>query len=72
MLAPAGTPKPIIAKLYAALVKSLAMPDVKELILKAGSKPAPSPSPEAFGQYIKAETEKFHPVIKAAGLEGTQ
>jgi tripartite-type tricarboxylate transporter receptor subunit TctC len=72
MLAPAGTPPQIVAKLHAALAKALAMPDVKAAILKSGSKAVSSPSPQAFAQYIKAEMDKFHPVIKAAGLEGSQ
>jgi tripartite-type tricarboxylate transporter receptor subunit TctC len=72
ILAPAGTPPQIIGKLHAAFVKALAMPDVKDTILKSGSKAVSSKSPEDFARYIKAESEKFHPVIKAAGLEGTQ
>lgn len=72
ILAPAGTPKPVIDKLYAAFAKALAMPDIKNAILKQGSKAVASKSPEAFRAYIKSEMDKFHPVIKAAGLEGTQ
>jgi tripartite-type tricarboxylate transporter receptor subunit TctC len=72
ILAPAGTPKPIVNKLYAAFAKALAMPDVREAILKQGSKAVASKSPEDFENYIKSETAKFLPVIKAAGLEGTQ
>jgi tripartite-type tricarboxylate transporter receptor subunit TctC len=72
LLAPAGTPPQIIGKLHAGMVKALAMPDVKEAILKQGSKALSSASPEAFERYIKAEAAKFHPVIKAAGLEGSQ
>jgi tripartite-type tricarboxylate transporter receptor subunit TctC len=72
LLAPAGTPKPIVDKLYQGMAKALAMPDVKEAILKQGSKAVASKSPEDFARYIKAESEKFHPVIKAAGLEGSQ
>ena len=72
ILAPTGTPKPIVNKLYAAFAKALAMPDVKEAILKQGSKAVASKSPEDFESYIKSETAKFLPVIKAAGLEGTQ
>ncbi|MET0924592.1 MAG: tripartite tricarboxylate transporter substrate binding protein [Xanthobacteraceae bacterium] len=72
LLAPAGTPPQIIGKLHAGMVKALAMPDVKEAILKQGSKALSSASPEAFERYIKSEAEKFHPVIKAAGLEGSQ
>ena len=72
MLAPAGTSPQIVTKLHDAVARILTMPDVTELILKNGSKPAPSKTPEDFTRYIKAEMEKFHPVIKAAGLENSQ
>ncbi|MFL5066275.1 MAG: Bug family tripartite tricarboxylate transporter substrate binding protein [Xanthobacteraceae bacterium] len=72
LLAPAGTPPQIISKLHGGMVRALAMPDVKEAILKQGSKAVSSSSPEAFARYIKSESEKFHSVIKAAGLEGSQ
>jgi tripartite-type tricarboxylate transporter receptor subunit TctC len=72
LLAPAGTPAPIIAKLHDGMVKALAMPDVKDTIFKQGSKATSSKSPDDFARYIKAEAEKFHSIIKAAGLEGTQ
>jgi tripartite-type tricarboxylate transporter receptor subunit TctC len=72
LLAPAGTPPQIISKLHSGMVKALAMPDVKEAILKQGSKALSSASPEAFERHIKSEAAKFHPVIKAAGLEGSQ
>ena len=72
LLAPAGTPPQIVNKLYAGMAKALAMPDVKDAILKQGSKAVSSKSPEDFARYIKAEMDKFHPVIKAAGLEGSQ
>jgi tripartite-type tricarboxylate transporter receptor subunit TctC len=48
------------------------MPDVKDAIARQGSKAVSSSSPPAFERYIKSEAEKFHPVIKAAGLEGSQ
>lgn len=72
ILAPKGVPTEIINKLHAGFVKILAMPDVKDAILKQGSKPVASKSPEDFANYIKAEMEKFRPVIKAAGLENSQ
>ena len=72
LLAPAGTPPQIVRKLHAGMVKALSMPDVKDAILKQGSKAVSSRSPEDFESYIKAEMAKFHPVIKAAGLEGSQ
>jgi tripartite-type tricarboxylate transporter receptor subunit TctC len=72
VLAPAGVPKPIIDKLHAGFVKVLAMPDVKAMIVKQGSNPVTSASPEEFGRFIRAEMEKFRPVVRAAGLEGSQ
>ncbi len=72
ILAPAGTPPAIVKKLHETVARILAMPDITAAILKQGSKPAPSKSPEDFTRYIKAEMAKFHPVIKAAGLENSQ
>ncbi|HEY1542311.1 MAG TPA: tripartite tricarboxylate transporter substrate binding protein [Xanthobacteraceae bacterium] len=72
IMAPAGVPKPIIAKLHDGLIKVLAMADVKALLAKQGSPAVSSKTPEDFGRFIKSEMDKFHPVIKAAGLEGTQ
>lgn len=72
LLAPAGTPPQIIAKLHSGMAKALAMPDVKDAIFKQGSKAVSSKSPEDFARFIKAESDKFHPVVKAAGLEGSQ
>lgn len=72
LLAPAGVPPQIVSRLYGGMAKVLAMPDVKDAILRQGSKAVASASPEAFERYIKSEAEKFHAVIKAAGLEGSQ
>ena len=72
IMAPAGVPKPIIDKLHGGLVKVLAMPDVKATLATQGSPAVRSKTPEDFGRFIKSEMDKFHPVIKAAGLEGSQ
>jgi tripartite-type tricarboxylate transporter receptor subunit TctC len=72
LLAPAGTPPHIVSKLHGGMAKALASPDVKDAIFRQGSKAVSSSSPEAFARYIKSEAEKFHAVIKAAGLEGSQ
>jgi tripartite-type tricarboxylate transporter receptor subunit TctC len=72
LLAPAGTPPHIVSKLHGGMAKALASPDVKDAIFRQGSKAVSSASPEAFARYIKSEAEKFHAVIKAAGLEGSQ
>jgi tripartite-type tricarboxylate transporter receptor subunit TctC len=72
LFAPAGVPPQIISRLYSGMAKALAMSDVKDAILRQGSKAVSSSSPEAFERYIKSEAEKFRAVIKAAGLEGSQ
>jgi tripartite-type tricarboxylate transporter receptor subunit TctC len=72
LLAPAGVPPQIINRLHSGLVRALAMPDVKDAISRQGSKAVSSSSPEEFARYIQSEAQKFHAVIKAAGLEGSQ
>jgi tripartite-type tricarboxylate transporter receptor subunit TctC len=72
LFAPAGVPPQIVERVYAGMAKALAMPDVKDAIARQGSKALSSSSPQDFARYIKSQAEKFHPVIKAAGLEGSQ
>ena len=72
LFAPAGTPPHIIDRLHGGMAKALASPDVKDAILRQGSKAVSSSSPAEFERYIRSESQKFQPVIKAAGLEGSQ
>jgi tripartite-type tricarboxylate transporter receptor subunit TctC len=67
LLAPAGTPKPIIARLNAESGRVLAMQDVKERLTRAGIDAAGG-SAEEFGKFIRAEFEKWGPVVKSAGV----
>jgi tripartite-type tricarboxylate transporter receptor subunit TctC len=68
LLAPAGTPKNVIAKLNAESNRVLAMPDVKEKLTRAGIDAAGG-TPEAFAKFIRAESDKWAPVVKAAGVK---
>jgi tripartite-type tricarboxylate transporter receptor subunit TctC len=68
LLAPAGTPKNIIAKLNAESNRVLAMPDVKEKLTRAGIDAAGG-TPEEFAKFIRAEYDKWGPVVKAAGVK---
>jgi tripartite-type tricarboxylate transporter receptor subunit TctC len=72
LLAPAGVPPQIMARIYTGMAKALAMPDVKDAILRQGSRAVRSGSPDEFARFIKSEAQKFHAVIKSAGLEGSQ
>ena len=63
----AKTPKPIIDRLHAELVKALHMPDVRQTLTNQGLEVRTS-SPDEFGAYIKAEFVKWAKVIKDAGI----
>lgn len=67
--APAGTPKAIVDRVHAEMVKALAMPDVKEAFAKQGMVPAPSASPEAFARQINAEKARIATLAKNAGIQ---
>ena len=68
LLAPAGTPKPVIQKLNAEMQRVLAMQEVKDR-LKASGIDTGGGTPEEFGKFIRAEFEKWGPVVKAAGVK---
>ena len=68
LLAPAGTPKLIIQKLNAESSRVLAMQEVKDKLTFAGIDTAGG-TPEEFGRFIRAEFEKWGPVVKAAGVK---
>ena len=67
---PKGTPQPVIAKLNAAAVAALADPTVRKRLADVGQDvyPPEQLTPDAMRAYQKAETEKWWPVIKAAGI----
>ncbi|MCE7529093.1 tripartite tricarboxylate transporter substrate binding protein [Polynucleobacter sp. IMCC 29146] len=68
VLAPAGTPKPIIERLNKELVSIVATPDFKVLMEKNGAEPI-SNSPDQFGSMIRAEVERYGKVVKNIGLK---
>ncbi len=71
MFAPKGTPKAIVDKLNAAIVKALDDENVRKRLLDLGSDipDAAGRTPEALGAFVKAEVDKWTPIIKAAGVE---
>ena len=66
-LAPAKTPREIVARLNAEIVKSLNAPDVRERLLSQSSEPVGN-SPQAFGAFMKSERDKWAGVINRAGI----
>src|SRR6476469_9927443 len=67
VLAPAGTPQPILAKVSEDIAKVLEMGDVKEKLLAQGSIPAPS-TPSEFDAINKSDTERYGQILKEAGI----
>ncbi|HLZ02292.1 MAG TPA: tripartite tricarboxylate transporter substrate binding protein BugD [Bradyrhizobium sp.] len=69
--APKGTPKPIIDKLNKAANEALADPQVKKQLENLGLRmpPASQSTPEALGDWQKAEIAKWWPIIKAANVK---
>ena len=68
IMAPAGTPKPIVDKLNAEINKVLSKPEVKEAWGKQGAVPIIM-SPAEFDTYLRADIEKWAKVIQVAGLK---
>lgn len=68
VLAPAGTPAPIIAKLNAAFNKTLADSVIKDRLLQQGYE-AVGGKPEDFSRHIDSELAKWGPVVKKIGLQ---
>jgi len=68
VVAPAGTPRPIVERLNAEIRAALETPDVRERALAAGTEPFTS-TPEEFSAMIREETKKWADVIKAGGIK---
>jgi tripartite-type tricarboxylate transporter receptor subunit TctC len=68
LLAPAKTPKPLLAKLSSEVARIVGLPDVKERLLSLGADPAPT-SPEGFDAYIRGEVAKFQKIVQEAGIK---
>ena len=67
VMAPAGTPKPVVDKLNAEINKAIAKPDVKAAWDKQGAV-ALTMTPAEFDAYLRKDIEKWAKVVKAANL----
>ena len=67
MFFPAGTPKEIVARLNAEILKALKAPDLREFIVKEGGDPIGS-TPEELAVYFKREVDKYARIIKAGNI----
>jgi tripartite-type tricarboxylate transporter receptor subunit TctC len=68
ILAPAGTPKPVVDRLYLETAKALKMPDVIERLATQGGNELIGSTPDQFAAVIKVEIAKYAKIIKDAGI----
>jgi tripartite-type tricarboxylate transporter receptor subunit TctC len=67
LLAPAGTPRPIITRLNTETLKALGAPEIKSTISATGLEAIPG-SPEQFGEHIKSEIARISGIVRSAGI----
>ena len=68
LLAPAGTPRPVIDRVHGALLKALAEPSVRNNLSSQGAEPVGN-TPEEYAKFNRDEIEKWIKVARAAGIE---
>ncbi|HZE60495.1 MAG TPA: tripartite tricarboxylate transporter substrate binding protein [Burkholderiales bacterium] len=68
LMAPAGTPRPVLEKLNAEVNKIINAPDVKETWGKQGAVPIGMPVDE-FGRFLREDIEKWSKLVKATGMK---
>jgi tripartite-type tricarboxylate transporter receptor subunit TctC len=67
LLAPAGTPAPVVRRLADEVGRMLATPEVRERLAQQGADPMPRQSPEQFGAFIEKEIRRWAEVVKRSG-----
>ncbi|MDM0106573.1 tripartite tricarboxylate transporter substrate binding protein [Variovorax sp. J22R24] len=69
LVAPANTPRPVLDSLNAALVKSLASPDVQKAFVEQGAFPAKAMKPDEFWAYVRKGMPEMAEQVRAAGAK---
>ena len=69
LMAPTGTPAPIIAKLHAEIVKAAQSKAVVERLAASGLEPSTNASPDDFARFIRDDMARWPPVVKASGVK---
>ncbi len=68
IMAPAGTPRPVVQRLHQAIVKSMDTPLLKKQLDAQGLE-AVGMEPDRFGAFVKSDLERWREVIKASGVK---
>lgn len=72
LLAPAGTPKPVIERLHKEMKEITGDAEYKKRVASTGLIPIDTDSVEGVANYIRSERTRWSGVVKALGLEGSQ
>jgi len=72
IIAPGNTPRPIVNRLYAEFKGIVALPDVQAQLIKFGTIPVDSPSPEEQQRFVGSEIVRWAKVVHQAGIAGTE
>ena len=68
VLAPAGTPRDIVARLHKEVVRTVQSPDIRQKLVNDGADPIGS-SPDEFARFIRSETTKWAKVAREIGIK---
>lgn len=69
VVAPAGTPPPVVDRLYREVARALKLPDVVERLATQGGNELVGNTPEEFAQVIRDDLAKYSKLVKAAGIK---
>ncbi len=69
VVAPAGTPRPVVNALAAQMAALMADPATRERLTKLTLEPLPPSTPDSFAAYIKTEVERWAVIVRNSGAE---
>lgn len=69
MMAPKGTPAPIVQRLHAAYVKAIEDPATRRRIVEVGAEPAVSTNPAELRDFMQAEARKWGDIIRSNNIK---
>ncbi|HEX2367452.1 MAG TPA: tripartite tricarboxylate transporter substrate binding protein [Bradyrhizobium sp.] len=69
VVAPAGTPRPVVDTLAAQIAKLLSDPATRERFTAIAIEPLPGSTPDSFAAYIKTEVDRWADIVKKSGAE---
>jgi tripartite-type tricarboxylate transporter receptor subunit TctC len=69
VVAPAGTPRPIVEELSRAISKALENPELLKRLVLIGMEPVHDSGPREFDQFLDSEIKRWAAIAKASGLQ---